>query len=186
MRRAGAVAAVLVSLLVVGLIRSAPAPWADGEYLVRADVAGTTSTAATDEYSVTLESLDTSEVLLVDVNGELGRLTADETFVLARLSVTPRGRSLRPRLELRTADGYAYRNIDIHGIAPSSVVHVGQTATASYFFEVPADKVEGAWVAVMAPPMDGVQAITPTLRFDVANPQRHDEFLVPPAQVRAR
>ncbi|MCC2594252.1 hypothetical protein LKO27_12630 [Tessaracoccus sp. OS52] len=180
MKRLSAVLTAVVSLLLVGFIRSAVPPYTPDEYDVRPDEAGV---GRHEQYTVELLGFHQAVRLVHERSYETIELETDHVFVLMEVRVTPHRQTLLPAVELRTPDGYSYDYLDPMGFPVLSTAFVGQTTTATYIFEVPEAKVEGSWVGFHGSRADGLQPVWPVLRFDVVDPEVHDEYNVSPLLV---
>lgn len=184
MRRVSAIVAGVLSLLLVGLVRTATPPYTPSEYDVLPDESGV---GTHPDYVVEQRGFWLADELThTDAYGEVSRLVTDYVFVVMRARVTPFNRTLLSTTELVTPDGYTYAAIAPYPFPTLTVAHVGQTTTVNYLFEVPEDKLDGAFVSFHGQRRDGIQPMWPRLRFDVVEPTVVGSFEVPPNTVVPR
>ncbi|RMB61840.1 hypothetical protein [Tessaracoccus antarcticus] len=181
-RRVAGVVAVVVSLVVVGVVRSAIPPYLP-----------TQSHVSPDEQSVV--DLEVGAIQLLEVRAATrlqgdgsfpDGLGTDATFVTARVRITPHGGTLRVVSDIQSADGRSYEALDVAGLPSPAVVYVGQRVTQTLIFEVPADRLAGAHLVIRGAGDDGVQAIQPVAWFPVevdveSGSLTIDETIVEPA-----
>lgn len=177
MRRVAGVLTIIVSLLLVGFIRSAIPPFTPDEYEVLPDADGV---ARHEQYTVEVLGFDVADTLIYEREYETVRMETEHAFLVMRVRITPHQLTMLARVTLNTADGHEYQFIDNFKFSTLTVAHVGQTYTTSYFFELPRERIEGSWVGFHGQRADGIQPVWPILRFDVEEPGRHAEYVVPP------
>lgn len=158
----GAVA-LIVSLILVGAIRSAIPEQLPNEYAVPA---GEDNTVRTDEMDLQLVSIDAASAITSAREGSDARFEASPgtVIVLARLAVTPHGGPFTPRAQIRSADGFTYDSLPLDGFASLFSVDVGTMATATFIFEVPEEKLGGV-IGVHGARADGLQPVWPVATF---------------------
>ncbi|MEO7587799.1 MAG: hypothetical protein ABIS84_07185 [Arachnia sp.] len=162
-RRAGGVVAVLVSLVVVGIVRSAIPPYLPSDAHVAPDERDVVALEVAD-----IEMLSTGAATRLRSEGPYpADLDTDAVFVVARVRITPHGETLRVVSDLQSADGRTYRALDVASFPSPGVAHVGQRITQTHIFEVPADRLEGAHLMIRGAGDDGVQGIAPVAWFPV-------------------
>lgn len=184
MKRISGLLAIVISLLLVGLVRTAVPPFTPSEYDVYPDEAGV---GRHENYTVEQRGFWVAEELVhTDVYGNPNQLVTDHVFVVMRARVTPYNKTLLSTTELVTADGHTYAALAPYPFPSLTVSYVGQTTTVNYLFEVPEDKLEGAFVTFTGPRSDGIQPLWPRLRFDVVDPQVVETFEVPSNTVGPR
>lgn len=173
---------VLVACLVAaGLIRAAIPEYIPEEYDVVADEAGI---ASQDEVTVQLLDVELADAVVVRSDWDERRLETDHVLVLARVDVTAHQKTFVARAELRTADGHRYSFLDVMGFPGVRVAYVGSTYTGTYLFEVPADQLDGAWIAIHGQRPTGMLPVSPVLRFDLEDPPHRGEVELLPDDVR--
>lgn len=180
MRHLPAVLTVIVSLLLVGFIRSSTPPYTPSEYEILPDENGV---ASLETATVEVLGFEVAQDLRVDREYESLQLSTEHAFVLMRYRVTPHRETFFARVKLHTADGYTYDFVDVLGFPGLDIAYVGQVTTSTYVFEVPSDKVEGSWIGMHGAREDGLQPVWPLLRLDVVDPETHDGELLLPADV---
>lgn len=183
MKKLSAILTAVVCLLLVGLIRSAVPDYTPSEYDVHPDADGV---GHHDEYTVELRGFWLADELTHQDTFGPRQLITDGTFVVMRARVTPYQRTLLATTELVTADGYTYASLTPYPFPDLSVAYVGQTTTVNLLFEVPTDKVEGAFITFHGYRKDGIQPMWPRLRFDVVDPTVVDTYDVPDNTVQPR
>lgn len=177
MKKLSAVLTIVVSLLIVGLINTAIAPYTPTEYDVYPDEDGV---ARHDDYTVKSGGFHLAEELThTNSWGDTERLLTDNVFLVMRAEITPYNRTMLASIELVTADGHTYAALSPYPFPYYSVGYVGVTTSAHILFELPPDKVEGSFVTIHGYRGDGIQPLWPRLRFDVTDVDVVDSLEVP-------
>ena len=156
MRRRG-VLAMGVTLLSVGLIRSAIPEKLPREREVRPDDAGV---ARTKDVTIEIVGLDTASSIRLAGGFSDVEFTASPgaILLLGRFALTAHGGRFSVQTQLRTADGFSYESLSVIGFPRVGVADVGTTMTSTYIYEVPKDKVTGD-IAIHGSRPDGLQPI---------------------------
>lgn len=154
--------ALAVSLLVVGVVRSAIPPYLPDEY----EVTAREGTASMAEATVELLSVETASAIRAADEWSEAEFVASEgaTLVLARVRIQAHGGPFVVRSQLRTDDGYSYDALPLRGFPQPGLVHVGVALTTTLVYEVPKEKVSGV-VAVHGSRSDGLQPVAPYVAF---------------------
>lgn len=159
------VAALVVSLVLVGGIRSAIPEFLPTEYQVRANSDGVVQTDA-----ATVELKDLSSALGVVSSNEFAEddFTAapGTVLVLARFTLVAHRETFSTQTQIRTADGFTYEALPILGFPQPGSVYVGQSLTTTFVYEVPVDKVSGV-IGIHGARGDGLQPVSPLMVFDL-------------------
>ena len=161
----GGVAALVVSLVLVGGIRSAIPDLLPTEYLVRADSGGVVKS---DAATVELSELSSATTVLSANEYEEDKFTAapDAVLVLARCTLVAHGDTFTTRTQIRTSDGFTYEALMIPGFPQPGPVYVGQSLTTTFVYEIPLDKLSGV-IGIHGFRGDGLQPVSPLMVFDL-------------------
>lgn len=161
----GSVAALVVSLVLVGGIRSAIPELLPTEYPVRADSSGV---VRSDAATVELTELSSATTVLSANEYQEDKFTAapGAILVLARCTLIAHGDTFTTRTQIRTADGFTYDALMIPGFPQPGPVYVGQSLTTTFVYEVPVDKLAGV-IGIHGFRGDGLQPVSSLIVFDL-------------------
>lgn len=152
--------AILVSLLAVGVLRSALPDGIPTEFEVRPDEAGI---ARAEEVTIQFLGIETATSVRPDGGFGDARLDAapGTLLVLCRVAMTAHGGPFVVSTQVRTTDGYSYEAVYGSGVDRTSIADVGTTVTTTYVYVLPLDKVSGS-IAIHGLRPDGLQPVYPT------------------------
>ncbi|MGV8847324.1 hypothetical protein [Tessaracoccus sp.] len=156
---------LVVSLLVVGGIRSAIPATLPSEYEVHADAQGV---ARTKEVTVQQISLETASSLRSAREFSDSEFTASPGTVLlvGRFTFVAHGNMFTVRSQIRTADGFTFEALPLNGFPQAPLVHVGMAVTTSLIYEVPEDKLDGV-IGIHGVRPDGLQSVAALVAYPV-------------------
>lgn len=159
------VAALIVSLALVGVIRAATPENLPTEFEIHPDRDGV---VRSDEVTVELVDLRTASAI-TSANEYVEEdfiASPDAVLVLARFKLVAHGDSYLPRSQLRTADGYSYEKLTIMGFPMAAGVEVGQSITTTFIYEIPVEKLSGV-IGIHGLRPSGLQPVSPLIVFEL-------------------
>ncbi|MEO7587795.1 MAG: hypothetical protein ABIS84_07165 [Arachnia sp.] len=183
--RGSGLVAILVSLLAVGVLRSALPEGIPTEFEVRPDEAGT---ARAEEVTVQFLGIETATSVRPDGGLSDARFDAapGTVLVLCRVAMTAHGGPFVVSTQVRTADGYSYEAVYGSGVDRTAIADVGTTVTTTYVYMLPLDKVSGR-IALHGFRPDGLQPVHPTVVQELPSglDLEPGEVVLPPVEIVA-